>query len=174
MFQDGSASLHTRSLKYGKLRNGYFLQVDPKGIGRSKTHVLALQGANGGEEIDVVLGVNGFVWISKKVALETSKSESAGRVSITRLEEEASEAIYSSQNDYIAPATRKEIARVGNCIKAMVRHNQHVDEDTLTAVYEAAVALGESAEIARPDILEGKEGQRVVDKGLAMRIGMGR
>ena len=33
LFQDGSASLHTRSLKYGKLRNGFFVAVAGMGGG---------------------------------------------------------------------------------------------------------------------------------------------
>ncbi|KAF8245791.1 hypothetical protein K440DRAFT_655424 [Wilcoxina mikolae CBS 423.85] len=139
LFQDGSASLHTRSLKYGKLRNGYLIRVASRGVQRSRTQVLTLPSANGAGEIDVVLGVNGYVWISKKVVVE-------GGGSITRLEEEASEAIYSDKNDYIPPATRREIARVGNCIRAMVRHNLRVDEDMLNAVYDAAVESADETE----------------------------
>lgn len=113
----------------------------------------------------MVLGVNGYVWISKKVVLE------GGSGSITRLEEEASEAIYSDKNDYIPPATRREIARVGNCIRAMVRHNLRVDEDMLNAVYEAAVEVGDESE-GWDESLEGEVGRRIVERALARKMDM--
>ncbi|KAL7268406.1 Exosome complex component rrp4 [Rhizina undulata] len=169
LFQDGAASLHTRSLKYGKLRNGYFLKVDAKGILRSKSHVLTIQSANGGGEIDVILGVNGYIWIAKKVGLQASEGMVEKTVSITRLEEEASEAIYSNVNEVIAAATRREISRIGNCIRAMVRWNVRVDEDMLNAVYEAALEEGEM-EMRGDDSLEGDVGRRAVEKGLGTNM----
>ncbi|KAH0602315.1 uncharacterized protein H6S33_011228 [Morchella sextelata] len=162
LFQDGAASLHTRSLKYGKLRNGHFIKVDPKGIQRSKSHILTLTTANGGGEVDVILGINGYVWISKRVTGADGKKDGK-EVSITRLEEEASEAIYSSVNEFISPATRREISRVGNCVTALVRHNVRVDEEILNAVYEAAVE--ESVQMEE-ESLEGEGGKRCVEKAL--------
>jgi exosome complex component RRP4 len=62
LFQDGSASLHTRSLKYGKLRNGYFMAVSGVGGGagvvRAKRQIFTLQTSSRGGEVDVILGVN--------------------------------------------------------------------------------------------------------------------
>lgn len=165
LFQDGAASLHTRSLKYGKLRNGYFLKVDAKGILRSKSHVLTISSANGGGEIDVILGVNGYVWIAKKVLLQGT-----GQDSITRLEEEASEAIYSNVNETIAAATRREIARIGNCVRAMVRWNVRVDEEVLNAVYAAALEVGLEMGDTAEESLEGDMGRKVVDRGIGSLV----
>jgi hypothetical protein len=89
LFSDGAASLHTRSLKYGKLRNGLFVAVPPMLVVRSKSHMYPL-----GAGVHCILGTNGFVWVSKDV-----KSTSTGTGIITRLEEEASEAIYSNINE---------------------------------------------------------------------------
>ena len=89
LFSDGAASLHTRSLKYGKLRNGVFVSIPPMLVVRSKAHMYSL-----GSGVHCILGTNGFVWVSKDV--KTSK-EMTG--SITRIEEEASEAIYSNINE---------------------------------------------------------------------------
>ena len=56
---DGGLSLHTRSLKYGKLSQGTLLQVSPSLIKRRKTHFHRLPcGAH------VILGNNGYIWIS--------------------------------------------------------------------------------------------------------------
>ncbi|KAG9802591.1 hypothetical protein KCU77_g23636, partial [Aureobasidium melanogenum] len=102
LFQDGSASLHTRSLKYGKLRNGYFMAVSGVGGGagvvRAKRQIFTLQTSSRGGEVDVILGVNGYIWISKHVEADKSKD-----VSITRIEEQVSTTMYSSQNDDISP-----------------------------------------------------------------------
>ncbi|KAI9788397.1 MAG: exosome non-catalytic core subunit rrp4 [Peltula sp. TS41687] len=140
LFQDGSASLHTRSLKYGKLRNGVFLSVSGAGGGgvvRSRRQTWTIHTANGGGEVDVVLGVNGYIWIAKHGA----KDNPSTPVSITRLEESVSYSIYSSQNDVIPAATRREIARVCGCITALVENSVRVDEDMVMKAYEASVDL---------------------------------
>lgn len=93
--------------------------------------------------------------------------QGAGTESITRLEEEASEAIYSNVNEDIAPATRREIARIGNCIRAMVRCNVRVDEEILNAVYKAALETElEGVGGLEEESLEGEAGRRVVDRGM--------
>lgn len=89
LFSDGAASLHTRSLKYGKLRNGVFVVIPPMLVVRSKSHMYPL-----GSGVHCILGTNGYVWVSKDV----SKDEQ-NNVSITRIEEEASETIYSNENE---------------------------------------------------------------------------
>ena len=42
LFQDGSVGLHTRSLRYGKLRNGALVSVPPVLVRRHKSHFLTL------------------------------------------------------------------------------------------------------------------------------------
>lgn len=143
--ESGVASLHTRSLRYGKLRNGMLVIVGGGGVVRGRRHVWTITTAQGGGEVDVVAGVNGWLWIAKSTSGGQGGSEKAGGdgrvgVSITRLEEESSEGIYSSVNEQISPATRREIARLAQCVRAMVRFNVPVDEAGLNAVYEASVA----------------------------------
>jgi exosome complex component RRP4 len=73
LYQDGAAVLHARSLRYGKLRNGIFVSVSGGGAGggagvvRARRQVWNFEAANGGGGIEVVLGVNGYVWICKHV-----------------------------------------------------------------------------------------------------------
>jgi len=58
IFQDGSLSMHTRSLKYGKLGQGCLVRVSPSLVKRRKTHFHQLPiGAS------VILGNNGLVWL---------------------------------------------------------------------------------------------------------------
>ncbi|PVH85357.1 hypothetical protein DL98DRAFT_483925 [Cadophora sp. DSE1049] len=139
LYQDGSASLHTRSLKYGKLRNGVFMSVTGTGGGggvvRSRRQVWTIETVSGGGRVDIILGVNGYIWISKHVEV------AAGETAVTRMEEVVSSTVYSSQNDEIAPETRREISRVQSVINLLVEEGIRVDEDMVMKGYEAAVLV---------------------------------
>lgn len=172
IYQDGAASLHTRSLKYGKLRNGVFLAISGTGGGggvvRARRQVWTVQTANGGGEIDVVLGVNGYVWICKHTSAELTATTT--QVPITRLEDTVSSSIYSSRNDYIAPETRREIARLAGCVRALVAAGVRVDEDMVMRVYDAGLDVAELEEddqferddVEGRDYLGGSRGRRIV------------
>lgn len=168
IFSDGSASLHTRSLKYGKLRNGYFLSVSGHGGGpgvvRSRRQIWTVPTAGGGGEVDVILGVNGYIWIAKHVEPETGGKD----VSITRLEETVSSSIYSSQNDMIEPATRREMARLAGCIRALTEAGVKVDEDTVMKSYEASVDLElEGPGEGGSQYISGAQGRQIVDAAMS-------
>ncbi|KAI9740879.1 MAG: exosome non-catalytic core subunit rrp4 [Claussenomyces sp. TS43310] len=163
LFQDGSASLHTRSLRYGKLRNGVFISVTGTGGGggggvvRSRRQVWTVDAAHAGGRIDVILGVNGYIWISKHV-----EAEAAAETSISRIEESTSSRVYSSQNDEIGPETRREIARIRGVITALVESGLRVDEDLVMRGYEAAVDMDVEEEGLASDYLGGERGKRLV------------
>ncbi|KID98835.1 hypothetical protein MAJ_05216, partial [Metarhizium majus ARSEF 297] len=146
LHQDGAASLHTRSLKYGKLRNGVFVSVSGTGGGggvvRAKRQVWTMEGANAAGKIDVLLGVNGYIWISKHLDSEVA-AEAAG---INRMEESVSSKVYSSQNDDIDVATMREIARVRCVILALVENGVRVDEDMVGRGYMEAVEMAREDE----------------------------
>ena len=169
IFQDGSASLHTRSLKYGKLRNGVFLSVSGTGGGRvvrSRRQVWTVNTANGGGEVDVVLGVNGYIWIAKHGAQDSRSTQ----ISITQMEDSLSNSIYSSQNDVIDVATRREIARLYGCIKALVEGGVRVDEEMVMKAYEASLEVTleveKSEAVEGIDFLGGERGRQVVQIAL--------
>lgn len=174
--QDGSASLHTRSLKYGKLRNGVFLAVTGTGGGggvvRARRQVWTVETAHGGGEVDVVLGVNGYIWIC---AHTSSASTTTPAISITRLEDSVPPTIYSRKNDYISPETRREITRLVGCVRALVQAGVRVDEDTVMRAYEVSLELLHEQEEEEEgkeheegggesrDFLGGRRGARVVE-----------
>ena len=139
LYQDGSATLHTRSLKYGKLRNGIFMSVTGIGGGggvvRARRQVWTIDTVHGGGKVDVILGVNGYIWISKNV--EVAGSDTA----TTRIEESVSSTAYSSQNDEISPETRREIARIKGVINMLVEEGLRVDEDMVMRAYEVSVEI---------------------------------
>ncbi|MCV5062919.1 hypothetical protein OFM35_31070, partial [Escherichia coli] len=78
--------------------------------------------------MDVILGVNGYVWISKHVE-PVVPEEAKGQTGITNLEEVVSATMYSSQNDRIEPETMREIARARGAGTAPVENGLRVDAD---------------------------------------------
>lgn len=174
IYQDGAASLHTRSLKYGKLRNGVFLAVSGTGGGggvvRARRQVWTVHTANGGGEVDVVLGVNGYIWICKHTSSELEAA--TAQVPITRLEDTVNSSIYSSRNEYIAPETRREIARLAGCVRALVEAGVRVDEEMVMRVYDAGLDMADhdgeiesdhDDDVESKDYLGGSRGRRIVD-----------
>ena len=143
---DGVASLHARSLRYGKLRNGVFLSVSGVGGGgggvvRARRQVFGVNAnAGGGVGVDVILGVNGYIWVSKHVEGGEERGKGGGvSVSVSNLDDAVGREIYSSQNDEIDEGTRREIGRVGECIKVLSEGGIRVDEDSVLKAYEVAV-----------------------------------
>lgn len=176
MYQDGAASLHTRSLKYGKLRNGVFLSVSGTGGGgvvRSRRQVWTVQTANGGGEVDVVLGVNGYIWICKHVGgelVEGKGGRHAGAgMGVNNLEEKVGEGMYENRNESIGEETRWEIARLSGCVRALVEGGCRVDEEMVMRAYEASVedeGVGDEEGEEGGEYLGGERGRRVVREAL--------
>lgn len=168
LFQDGSASLHTRSLKYGKLRDGVFCQVPSSLIVRSKNHTHNLPG-----NVTVVLGVNGYIWLRKTSKMDSArdapsgasmgstsgptgaKSLKADNVSITRLEEESSWQIYVDENDpTITNSVRQTIARYANVIKALAYCEIGITQERIVSAYEASMSYSNSGSLIEKEAME--------------------
>lgn len=114
-FSDGAMSLHTRSLRYGKvsssrqdcsqrnlpfpyqLRNGQLVTVPPILVRRLKSHFIALPCG-----VDLILGLNGYIWVSKHVKATEQEGEGYD-----------TEGVYSNVNDvrYFVPCFREGPAR---------------------------------------------------------------
>ena len=174
LHQDGSASLHTRSLKYGKLRNGVFTSLTGAGgarmsgqggVVRSRRQVFTIQTMAG--EVDVVLGVNGYVFVMKHIISEVSEKDTG----ITRLEEGVTETLYSSENDQIGRELIKEIMRIRTLIRGLVLCGRRVDEDMVVKVYETAVEM-EAEENAIGEVLVG-EGAKGMVESVLLRMEVG-
>lgn len=168
LYADGGAVLHTRSLRYGKLRNGVFLAVTGTGGGggvvRSRRQVWTMEVGALQSKVDVVLGVNGYVWISKHVEDQSlaAGGGSAGGVGVTNMEESVSQAVYSSQNDYIEVEVMREITRVRGVITALVENGLRVDEDMIVRGYQEAVEMARVGDSGEEDVyLGGERGQQL-------------
>ncbi|KAG9309898.1 hypothetical protein JVU11DRAFT_9930 [Chiua virens] len=125
-FSDGAMSLHTRSLKYGKLRNGQLVVVPPALIRRLKSHFLSLPCG-----VDLILGLNGYIWVNKHVQVSDHGEEGFD-----------AEAVYSNQNDDIDTATRTAIARVSNIIRLLADHFVPLTDSRLLEAYDWVIEQG--------------------------------
>jgi exosome complex component RRP4 len=126
--------------------------------------------ANGGGEVDIILGVNGYIWISKRTDGAAAASSTTENVSITRMEEMVSSSIYSSQNDEIAPQTRREIARLAQCIQVLVQGGVRVDEDTVMGAYDASLQVDLEVGDDGEDEDDRQEGREYLEGSKARRI----
>ncbi|GAA5871977.1 hypothetical protein JCM1840_004762 [Sporobolomyces johnsonii] len=145
-FADGAMSLHTRSLKYGKLKNGQLVTVPPALIVRSKSHFHSLPYG-----VDLIIGLNGYIWVSKTVAKELRRDgEEAG------FGEESGEGVYSGKNEDISPAVRQSITRTAILLSLFAKHCIPISADLVIEAHDTALRLvGEGPEglrkLARPE-----------------------
>ncbi|XP_077778252.1 exosome complex component RRP4 isoform X1 [Podarcis muralis] len=131
VFSDGAVSLHTRSLKYGKLGQGVLVQVSPSLVKRQKTHFHDLTcGAS------VILGNNGFIWI---YPTPKQKNEEAGGF-ITNLEP-------------VPLSDREVISRLRNCVVALAEQKQMLYDTSILYCYEASLSH-EIKDLLKPEVME--------------------
>ncbi|KAL2726665.1 uncharacterized protein V1478_006943 [Vespula squamosa] len=116
-FVDGSLSLHTRVLKYGKLSQGIMLKVPPALIKRKKTHFHNLE--NGAS---LILGNNGYVWIGANTQ-DTDKSEGGFTQDLSRVPQD----------------NREVCARLRNCVLILAQCNMKLSDTSITYAYEESM-----------------------------------
>ncbi|XP_047514399.1 exosome complex component RRP4 isoform X1 [Pieris napi] len=118
IYSDGSLSLHTRSLKYGKLQQGVMVKVFPSLIRRRKNHFHVFSFG-----ISMIIGNNGFIWISPIPRELTNEVRNVN-------------ADTSSPVTEVSKHERKAIARMKNCIAALASSKMMLDDNSLRYAYE--------------------------------------
>ena len=139
-FQDGSMSLHTRSLMYGKLHTGTLVNVTPTLMKRLKQHFHVFDFG-----VHAIFGMNGFVWVSARrpgtlppgqddddAAAGASADAGGGRGSIVAEDPDAQ----------ITVEERLKVCRVRNALVALDRLSIAVSPATVEEVYHASIAAG--------------------------------
>ncbi|XP_044180679.1 exosome complex component RRP4-like [Acropora millepora] len=138
LYSDGSLSLHTRSLKYGKLREGTLVQVPPSLIKRCKTHFLNFPcGAT------VILGNNGYVWICPLEEEEPTLTDN--QTDRITAEERPPQNIQDTD--------RETIARLRNCVVTLADHGVTLFITSLQYAYDASLRHSVK-ELLKPEIQE--------------------
>lgn len=81
---DGRIMIQARNEKYGLLKNGVFLQVDNNHIRRMKNHMLKLFAE---PEIGLIIGCNGYIWISAvrpKASSQSVSTQERSQIAVLR------------------------------------------------------------------------------------------
>jgi len=131
VFTDGALSLHTRSLKYGKLGQGVLVDVCPSLVKRRKTHFHNLPcGAS------LILGNNGLIWISP---ISNDGETAAGG--------------FQHSLQPVAEADRQVIARLRNCILALAEHRMMLYDTSILYTYEACSQY-ETKDLLKPEVMK--------------------
>ncbi|CAG4925789.1 unnamed protein product [Colias eurytheme] len=135
IFSDGSLALHTRSLKYGKLSQGVLVKVFPSLIRRRKNHFHNLPCG-----ISIIVGNNGFIWISPQ-------------------QQEHNMAVEEDRDDsetYLQPISRSDreaIARLKNCIAALVASKMMLDDTSIIFAYEESLKYEDVKDLLDPEAM---------------------
>lgn len=116
-FQDGSLSLHTRSLRYGRVGQGTLVKVPPSLVDRCKVlfHNLPMIG------VHLVLSNNGYIWISP-----------------SRIDEDI-EYGFDLTLEPLPLMTRQSIARMRNCLHIMKSGKIAINAPSCTKCFEESM-----------------------------------
>lgn len=130
VMSDGCLSLHTRSLKYGKLGQGTLVQVSPSLVLRRKTHFHNLPIG-----VSIILGNNGYVWISPTT--DTDREDTGG---------------YTVDLQPVAQGDREVIARLRNCVLALADQRMLLFDTSILHAYEASQKHSVK-ELLKPEVI---------------------
>jgi exosome complex component RRP4 len=130
LFHDGSVALQTRSRKYGLLKHGQLVAVPSNLIKRLKQHFTVLEG----EGVDLVIGLNGFIWVSP----HRDEGDAAGAGEGAAGEEEDPRAPTRATT----PAERERVVRVAAAIEALARCGAQVHPRAVSETYHLSRELG--------------------------------
>lgn len=131
VFTDGTLSLHTRSLRYGKLGQGILVKVFPSLVKKSKMHFHNLPFG-----VSLILGNNGYIWISPPVS---TNEENVGSF-VQNLEE------------VVPKETREAMGRVRNCILALAQSYMMLFDTSIVFAYEESLKYS-VAEMLLPETM---------------------
>ncbi|KAH8370594.1 hypothetical protein KR093_004271 [Drosophila rubida] len=119
IFEEGTLSLYTRSLKYGKLSQGMLVKVFPALVKRRKMHFHNLPcGAS------VILGNNGYIWIAPTKGEEQEGGEGG---------------FVQNLNEVVPRSEREVIARLRNCILALAKCKLMLYDTSIQYAYEESL-----------------------------------
>jgi len=133
---DGVISLHTRSLKYGKLENGQLVVVSSSLIKRLPQHYVSLPWG-----VDVILGRNGFVWITRSIPDEWRAQEEGHDDELVPLAETLQNLRQRHAQTPLLIDERLRVARVHNAVLLLSKASIIISPDSISTVYQRSVDM---------------------------------
>ena len=135
---EGTVSLHTRSLKYGKLENGQLVIVPSYLIKRLPQHYVSFPTPQC--PMDLIFGKNGFIWISRSIP-EAWKEEAGTIDDITPLAETLQNLkLRHNQTPYTLDE-RLMVARLHNAIRILANHHLQISPESVYTIYTKSIEL---------------------------------
>lgn len=131
---DGTVSLHTRSVKYGKLENGMLCMVSSNLIKRLPQHHISLPIG-----MDLIIGKNGCIWISRTIP-DIWKQEAGHVDEVTPLAEVLENLKLRHSK---TPFSREERLMTSRLYNSLVKLNQ---QDTIISPEKIMSAYNQSFE----------------------------
>lgn len=121
--------LHTRSVRYGKLENGCLVIVPSRLVPRQKAHFLTICK----DQFQILLALNGYVWIQRNTPLETPTQthEISTSSALEQQRKEHAEMSYTTSE-------RQELARLRNVVVCLRQTLSEVTPEAIEEVYEAS------------------------------------
>ena len=145
VYQDGAAALHTRSLKYGCLKRGQLVRVTANLVRRLPQHFhrLAIDDkgetvASGINDVEVLLGCNGFIW----VGAPSGATAVRGETDIRREPNDPVDDLIDQSGDEVHPQLRENISRVANAIRALAELYLPISPQALVDVAKTSKECG--------------------------------
>ena len=147
VYSDGAAALHTRSLKYGALKRGQLVCVTANLIKRLPQHFHRLKMdeydgdaddvlVSGANDVEVLLGCNGFVWVGAPSAA------TAPRETEIRREPSAATDNATENDSAMHPAQRENVSRIANAIRALAELFLTISPTSILDVFKASKEWG--------------------------------
>lgn len=134
LYQDGSVALHTRSTKYGKLKGGQLISVPSSLIPRQKQHFSPI----GDTGVNVILGVNGLIWISAHPSTDDAASEMPSAQQQLRISRTSNAIrVLAKLNFSITPLRILEIYQ--ESLKSQTHSHAMLDQETLLKAIKSEV-----------------------------------
>ena len=164
LLADGSLSLHARSLEYGRLENGQAVYVPSALVSRIAAHFFTLRAG-----VDVILGLNGVIWLAAASELDAEAAARAGPTaagatrgprggapcgSALNAAAEAAEGGHAEAVEAgkaaaaardIDASTRLRIARAANSVSALAATGMAISPEAIMDVYDESERLGYAA-----------------------------
>lgn len=134
---DGTLSLHTRSLRYGKLENGQLIIVPASLMKRLPQHNITLPWG-----VDVILGRNGYIWITRSIPDEWKLDGAGGPMDETTPLAETLQLLRTKHaNTPILPHERMKIVRVRNVIEVLRLTESQISSESIISIYRRSEEL---------------------------------
>jgi exosome complex component RRP4 len=159
-------SLHTRSLKYGKLRNGLLIELAPRLVRRLKSHFYHLPPPCGPVGVDVILGLNGYVWVSMGTPQGSREGgEGFDAEGVYRADNDVScvrddALLHANMLQEITPESRQAITDVANVIKTFASHDIPLADTLIAEGYQWLRDSGRTPGA----VLSTEDGERMVQE----------